>query len=592
MVTNEMKKILKQKIALVRKSAFAVLTAMSPLGSLLLAVINAMCKELGDTARKYIFGGFVSIGVVFITIDVHRVLKNLFGIQNTTMPFPLSWLLSLGLTGLVFMILPVFYIMGESLEDIESDFEDSLEVARREKIKLGELDLNADGHILAVGTTGSGKTANILRFVERAVLDGEFCAILDGKGTTLDYSFYDVVIKLARISGRKIYIFNQTNCLRSDRYNPFLDCSATQIKDMLLAMSDWSEDFYKFLAASYWQVMASVLIDSGIAPTFTRLLRFSNPDELIMLANDAFKNRSITAERLSEVQSVVTGEEGRQAKIQATRFKVISQGDGGHLFGNEEDEGFNILKAYQENAICIFLVNPLSFGDFAKSAGRLILQDMKHLVSILQSDNRPYSDAGDTPLFVLDELGVYIDKSVVDLFNKTRESSIKVIAAVQTTVDIDDEDETTTQQIIENVQNFMFFRNNNSKGAEEVAGICGTQKKAMKTERTSFGIGSGESSNRYVEEYRIHPNDIKTLPTNEGIFYSKNTLEILRFKTVFVNTNVTEIKPENEKREPIAPPLQPDNHMNFRNASQFNDFDATQNTSIYQLENDDNDEKK
>ena len=70
---------------------------------------------------------------------------------------------------------------------------------------------------------------------------------------------------------------------------------------------------------------------------------------------------------------------------------------------------------------------------------------------------------------------------------------------------------------------------------EAKAKLIGTEKAIQKTSRTSEGIGTGESSNKLVDQFRISPNEIKNFPSLFGIYYTKNKPnEVKRFKTKFI----------------------------------------------------------
>ena len=128
------------------------------------------------------------------------------------------------------------------------------------------LDTKSRAHLFAIGTTGSGKTANILRYVENSIKNGQPTIIVDGKGGTKEHDLATVSQKLAEKYGRTVYLVNQSDLSNTDPYNPFSNLSATEVKDMLVSMSEWESDHYKNLASRYWQIMLSVMIDNNIIP--------------------------------------------------------------------------------------------------------------------------------------------------------------------------------------------------------------------------------------------------------------------------------------------------------------------------------------
>jgi len=94
-------------------------------------------------------------------------------------------------------------------------------------------------NIFVCGTVGSGKTVLLSNFIKR----GYSTLIIDGKGDTGAGSLLDIAQKLK--GKRKLYVINMTDPQKSDKYNPFRNASPTIAKDMLINLTDWSEEYYK-----------------------------------------------------------------------------------------------------------------------------------------------------------------------------------------------------------------------------------------------------------------------------------------------------------------------------------------------------------
>lgn len=391
------------------------------------------------------------------------------------------------------------------------------------------LDTKSRAHLFAIGTTGSGKTANILRYVENSIKNGQPTIIVDGKGGTKEHDLATVSQKLAKKYGREVYLVNQSDLSDTDPYNPFSDLSATEVKDMLVSMSEWESDHYKNLASRYWQIMLSVMIDNNITPTFEKIILFSEPENFLQVLDELKKSEQIDDERYLKAVNIANSEAGKQAEISISRSAVVYEGDGSKLFGDRW--GFNMRSAFEENAVVIVLLNEFSYGDFARSTGQLVLEDIKSLISRLLSGEYEEKET----LLVLEELGVYVNDGIEGLLNRSRSAGVKTIVSMQTTADVDKENPDLTRQIIGNCNDFMIMRVTDQESAETMAKLIGTEKGIQKTSRTSEGIGTGESSNKLVDQFRISPNEIKNFPSLFGIYYTKNKPnEVKRFKTKFV----------------------------------------------------------
>ena len=483
---------------------------------------------------RYFLGGLTAE-----TLFEIPVVKELYSIINSLKALNFdsikdySWVLKVTLlsSGLSFFtyglaVLSQPRTQKEELDEIRKD-----EETKHQKSLSSDkvLDTRSRAHLFAIGTTGSGKTANILRYVENSIKNGQPTIIVDGKGGTKEHDLATVTQKLAKKYGREVYLVNQSDLSNTDPYNPFSDLSATEVKDMLVSMSEWESDHYKNLASRYWQIMLSIMIDNDITPTFEKIILFSVPENFLQVLHELKKSEQIDDQRYLKAVNIANSEAGKQAEISISRSAVVYEGDGSKLFGDHL--GFNMRSAFEENAVVIVLLNEFSYGDFARSTGQLVLEDIKSLISRLLSGEYEEQET----LLVLEELGVYVNNGIEGLLNRSRSAGVKTIVSMQTTADVDKTNPDLTRQIIGNCNDFMIMRVTDQDSAETMAKLIGTEKGIQKTSRTSEGINTGESSNKLVDQFKVSPNEIKNFPSLFGIYYTKNKPnEVKRFKTKFV----------------------------------------------------------
>lgn len=483
---------------------------------------------------RYFIGGLAAE-----TLFEIPVVKELYSIINSIKALNFdsikdySWVLKVTLlsSGLSFFtyglaVLSQPKTQKEELDEIRKD-----EETKHQKSLPSDkvLDTKSRAHLFAIGTTGSGKTANILRYVENSIKNGQPTIIVDGKGGTKEHDLATISQKLAKKYGRKVYLINQSDLSNTDPYNPFSDLSATEVKDMLVSMSEWESDHYKNLASRYWQIMLSIMIDNNITPIFENIILFSEPENFLKVLDELKTRGQIDDERYLKAVNIANSEAGKQAEISISRSAVVYEGDGAKLFGDRF--GFNMRSAFEENAVVIVLLNEFSYGDFARSTGQLVLEDIKSLISRLLKGEYEEQET----LLVLEELGVYVNDGIEGLLNRSRSAGVKTIVSMQTIADVDKENPDLTRQIIGNCNDFMIMRVVDQESAETMAKLIGTEKGIQKTSRTSEGIGTGESSNKLVDQFRVSPNEIKNFPSLFGIYYTKNRPnEVKRFKTKFI----------------------------------------------------------
>lgn len=484
-------------------------------------------------AIRYFLGGLTA--ETLFEIPIAKEFYSIIDTFKTTFHLKASWswlttltLFSIGLStfsyGLSVLTQPK--TQKEELDEIRKD-----EETKHQKSLPSDkvLDTKSRAHLFTIGTTGSGKTANILRYVENSIKNGQPTIIVDGKGGTKEHDLATVAQELAKKYERTVYLINQSDTSNTSLYNPFSDLSATEVKDMIVSMSEWESDHYKNLASRYWQIMLSVMIDNDIIPTFENIIFFSEPEKFLELLDEIKTRGQIDDEQYRKAVNIANSEAGKQAEISISRSAVVYEGDGAKLFGGRW--GFNMRSAFEANAVVIVLLNEFSYGDFARSTGQLVLEDIKSLISRLLKGEYAEKET----LLVLEELGVYVNDGIEGLLNRSRSAGVKTIVSMQTTADVDKVNPDLTRQIIGNCNDFLIMRVTDQDSAETMAKLIGTEKGIQKTSRTSEGIGTGESSNKLVDQFRISPNEIKNFPSLFGVYYTKNKPnEIKRFKTKFV----------------------------------------------------------
>lgn len=371
-------------------------------------------------------------------------------------------------------------------------------------------------HIFICGTTGSGKTVALSNYMLNCMKKDFPMLIIDGKGDTGKGSILDILTQLNKHYRKKIYCINLTNPSLSDTYNPFYNTSPTVAKDMLVNMTDWSEEHYKVNAERYLQRLILLMNKAEIPLSFQSIVKFMELDNFTLLSTQLVKEKQISKEKhLENLEIAKTS--GKVAENSIARFSTIAESELGEIFS---DTGIDIATALRENAIILFILNPLIYPELSPAFGRLVLIDSKKAISQrFNSRNRTF--------FLFDEINVYASKTLIDLVNKSRSANVTCVLATQSLSDLASaEDEDFTQQIIENCNNYLVLRQNSAVNSENWANILGTrqtmevtyqlQQKGLDTTQTGFG------SARRVREYLYHPDEIKQLQTGNGIFLSRD----------------------------------------------------------------------
>ena len=371
-------------------------------------------------------------------------------------------------------------------------------------------------HVFICGTTGSGKTVALANFLASGAGYNYPMLIIDGKGDTDEGSLLEMTKQLC--PNRKLYVINLNDPEASDKYNPFKNTNTDVIKDMLINMTNWSEEHYKYNTERYIGRLCKLLAMQDIPISLDSLTRYLPTANFIKLSKDISEKKQMSkAEHLEDVDLAKTS--GKIAESAAARFATIKDSDLGQIF---DASGIDIYTALQENAIILFVLNPLLYPEMSPLIGNLIIIDSKKAVSHF------YREKKRRIFYIMDEINTYASGALLNLVNKSRSANITCILATQSLSDLDGVTEQFKEQVIENCNNYIVLRQNSSVNAEHWANVIGTREALQATYQISGEGGEVRSTDlgslRKTREYLYHPDDIKLLGTGQAIFVSRDKM--------------------------------------------------------------------
>ena len=371
-------------------------------------------------------------------------------------------------------------------------------------------------HVFVCGTTGSGKTVALSNFILHGAERGFPLVIVDGKGDIGNGSILEITKQVCKKHKKKLYVVNLSNPLESVKYNPFKNANPTMCKDMLVNMTEWSEEHYKLNTERYLQRLAQLLRLKEIPLSFQTIIRYMPIEAFTSLSGDLLKDKVISKdEHLLNLE--ISKNSGRIAGSAVARFSTIAESELGNIFASD---GIDIYTAIRENAVILFVLNPLMYPEVSPLMGRLAIIDAKQAV------NQCFNNPIDRAFYIFDEISSYASTALIDLINKSRSANITSILATQSLSDLDRTDEAFKEQVIENCNNYIVLRQNSAKNSEEWASILGTrttmevtyQVEQQSRHTNTTGLGSAKR----VREFLYHPDDIKTLQVGKGFYLSKD----------------------------------------------------------------------
>lgn len=296
-------------------------------------------------------------------------------------------------------------------------------------------------HTLIQGTTGSGKTTLMYAMIEGACRLGIASVFVDGKGDPL--TILDVQ-RIAERYNKKVFVFSENSPLH---FNPVRHGKPTSIKDRLMDMMDWSEQFYAKEAENNLQMIISFIkeyIDvekmrkgnrseeqgAPLKMDLETIHRFLDYEEIgtylfyeqseeIISQAESLKENSSGSEMAEAVRSFKSKTAGKQSLHQKyiryffkkddlnygdleeisemkgdqvklirglrTQLELLLYSDLGDKFLESEDEEQNIdlMKIIEEGNIVLFSFNANDYESFIKGLGRLVISNIAHVVTKL-----------------------------------------------------------------------------------------------------------------------------------------------------------------------------------------------------------------
>jgi len=367
-------------------------------------------------------------------------------------------------------------------------------------------------HVFISGTTGSGKTVALANFIKSGIDYDYPLLILDGKGDGGRGSILDIVQKFAP-DGKKVYIINLNDPQTSAKYNPFKNTSPTVIKDMLISLTEFTEPHYKLNVERFLQRVINLLITAKIKTSLKNITFYIEIEKFTALSSELIAKKIITKEdHLKNMELAKTS--GKIAEGSIARFTSLYESEIGSIFA---DDGIDIYTALKENAIILFILNPLLYPETSPLFGNLVVIDSKKAVHKLFNDNDKRI------FFIFDEFSVYASTVFLDLINKSRSAGVTSILATQSLSDLDAKSgEYFKEQVLENCNNYVILRQNSALNAEKWANIIGTRQSLETTYQLNDGGTTGMGSLRMTREFLYHPDDIKNLKTGNAIYVSKD----------------------------------------------------------------------
>jgi hypothetical protein len=380
-------------------------------------------------------------------------------------------------------------------------------------LNLNEIDFSK--HTFIVGAAGFGKT-NLISILQEHSLQGDKPIIFfDPKG---DLEALETFRAICTKYKRKCYIFSEHH-KDSIKLNPLRDGSVNQVTDRIMSSFEWTEPFYKSMAA---EALTKALKQLQVS---RKAFSLSNICEVL---ESSFKN--------DNTQGLIV------------MLNQINESDFGRIL--IDDETTKTFLDIREEKACLYIgLSTQGYGDTAYALGKFFLGELLYGSYLkLTKEVNSHNSMKDSISVFFDEFGAIVTPRFIELQNKCRGAGIQLFMAVQTASDIDKIDPKLTEQIIENASNLFILKQRLDVGASLFANAIGTKLSKKYTNQTENGEKGTMGTEREVNELLVHPDIIKNLRVGQCILLRHNPTKL---DLINIRDRRMEIVPE--KKAEVAP---------------------------------------
>ena len=193
----------------------------------------------------------------------------------------------------------------------------------------------------------------------------------------------------------------------------------------------------------------------------------------------------------------------------------------GELLSKDTTQGsFDFREATSQGEIVVMLMNSLKLKESAQLVGKIILQDLMsfvgdHYARVESTKPKPIT-------LIIDEFASFAMPNFIEFMDRARGAGIGIVLAHQARADLKSVSPEFQERIEANSNTTLVSGVKNSADAEYYAGMLGTKTVRKETIQKKDGLfwdeTTGMKSVRDVEEFVLHPNEIRKL--NQGELFA------------------------------------------------------------------------
>lgn len=382
-------------------------------------------------------------------------------------------------------------------------------------------------HMHVLGQTGSGKSASVLfPLALQDIIAGKPVVVIDAKGSEENIR---AMRNLCAVAGRTadLRIFSLPFPHLSHTYNPLWvaprtpenpaggDPLAVSERVFSVFARDMTEPFYKNSSEAFFRGIISVLhglVDEhGYSRPFTfhDVLQCLQREDVLQHCLDRTVDRDAAANVGSQIANL-----GQKAPQTLMGLQNLVQNYTTSPLLNVCNPDIVIDEVFERNLIVYWQLPANYYAGLTQAIGKMVLQEIQQAGSRRQiyreSMNQRHAAIS------IDEFYNFAYDGFIDALNKLRDANFQFLLAHQSISDLERVSKEFSGGVWDNTRTKIVLYQNNPALCEQISKSIGTHQTLKTTARRSVGalalaVDMGEQSVREVEEFRLHPNAIKSL---------------------------------------------------------------------------------
>ncbi len=364
-------------------------------------------------------------------------------------------------------------------------------------------------HVFIPGASGSGKTTTLVRLADGALANGYGVVIVDCKGTALG----DDARRLATRHGLPFTAVDP-DATDTVGYDTCSGTAAAVANKLVGAFTFGGEaEIYKQVAMEVIPVIVRAMQAAGTEVTLDGIYDALGRGGLSQLGRrpgaEAFRDRLLALEDAGGVGAA--GYVGLQRRLGA-----LMEGTFGELFRRRP--ALDWEAEFSEPHVTYVSLSATAASEDVELFGRVVTQDLKQVCDRrLRAVGR-----GEPPLPVLviyDEFAALREATqIVDLLLQARQASMPLVVATQFLP----EAIPIRQPVLS--AGVLIVHRVEATDSETLAAQFGTHRTTNLTAQVDYETGTSEKGSvRFVEEYNMHPNELKSMPVGMAAVLSRRT---------------------------------------------------------------------